>query len=101
MSRIQEKVMASVLVIHWARRALSARALKLYALVAAGVSVAALVSVKSVISNLMAVGLDGLGEFAYAAIANTTPAVQISTVVAVIMALLLVRDVAVPARRFA
>ena len=101
MTPVQEKIMASVLVIYWGRKALSARALKLYALVAAGISVAALVSVKNVLANLLAVGFDGLGVFLVAAIANTTPMVQASTLVAVVCAVLLVRDVAVPARRFA
>lgn len=90
--------MASVLLIYFARKALSAHALKAYAFVAAAAAVFALVSVKSVVANLMAVGLDGLGTFLVAAITNTTPAVQASTIVALVFAALLVRDVAVSRR---
>lgn len=93
--------MASVLLIYFARKALSAYALKAYAFVAAAAAVLALVSVKSVIANLMAVGLSGAGTFLYAAIMNTTPAVQASTMVVLVFAALLARDVAVSARRFA
>ncbi len=85
--------MASVLVIYFARKAVRPRALKLYALIAAGVSIGALVSVPHVLANLMAVGLSGLGAFVYAAVVNTTPTVQISTIIAVVVAGLLVRDV--------
>lgn len=98
MSRIHTNVMASVLLIYWGRKMLSPRALKLYALALAGVAVMALVSIQNVLANLMAVGLDGVGTFLYAAIANTTPVVQVSTLIAFVMAALLVRDVAVSSR---
>jgi hypothetical protein len=101
MSRIKQQVMASVLLIYFARKATSSYALKAYAFVAALAAVLALVSVKSVVANLMAVGLSGVGTFLYAAIANTTPAVQASTVVALIFAALLVRDAFVPSGRLA
>lgn len=101
MSRIQQQVMASVLVIYFARKAIRPRALKLYALIAAGGSVAALVSVPDVLANVMTVGVQGFATFLYAAVANTTPMVQVSTAVAVIMAALLVRDIAVSSRSFA
>ena len=67
MSRIENKVMASVLLIHTARRALSFTAFKAYV---AGVSlgtIAYLVSLPNVLRNLSHVGVDGFATFFSAA----------------------------------
>lgn len=93
--------MASVLVIYYARKATRPRALKLYALIAAGGSIATLVSVPDVLANIMTVGLQGFATFLYVAVTNTTPMVQVSTAVALVMAILLVRDVASTSRSLA
>jgi hypothetical protein len=93
--------MASVLLIYWGRKLTSATALKAYALIGVSAYVATLVSVRSVLSNLMAVGLGGLGEFLVAAITNTSAPVQVSTAALVVMAGLLVRDALTPARPLA
>lgn len=92
MSKIQQQVMASVLVVYALRKATSPFALKAYALVAATFALVLTVSVPHILNNLMQVGLSGLGDFVVSAIRSTTLTVQAMTLVACLMGVLLVRD---------
>lgn len=100
-SRIERQVMASVGVIHTARRAVSLTALKIYALVGSVYALGILVWVARVQENLLQV-LDGgvlaVGNFVLAALAHTNIAVQAVFLVAIValvsLALDLVRTLA-------
>ncbi len=98
MSRIQTKVMASVLLIFAARQLVTPVALKAYALLAGFLFVASLVSVGDVVSNFFAVGLSGAFGFVFAALTNAQTMVQITTLLVALFAVLLVRDIVRPTR---
>ncbi|HEY4511143.1 MAG TPA: hypothetical protein VJG29_02105 [Candidatus Paceibacterota bacterium] len=92
MSRIENKVMASVLLIHTARRALSFTAFKAYV---AGVSlgtIAYLVSLPNVLRNLSHVGVDGFATFFSAAVVQTEITVQLALALALVFGVLFTRD---------
>lgn len=96
MSRIEDKVMASVLVIHTARRAVSRTALKAYV---AGISVGTigyLVSLPNVLRNLSNVGVDGILSFISGAVTQTEVTVQLALVLAVVFGALFARDLVRP-----
>lgn len=97
-SKIERQVMASVGVIHTARRAVSATALKVYALVASVYALGALVWVAEIQANLLNVmngGVLAVGNFVLYAVTHTTFVVQavllVATVALVSLALDLVR----------
>ena len=92
MSKIQQQVMASVLVVYALRRATSPFALKAYALSAALLALVLTVSVPHIATNLMQVGLSGLGAFIVGAVRSTTLTVQVMTFTAFLMGALLLRD---------
>lgn len=80
-TKLQQRVMASVLVIWAARKLVGITALKIYVLALAALGIVSLVSVPHVAANLMAVhGLSGLVNFMLAAILNTKLVVQLSLV---------------------
>lgn len=93
-SKIETQVMASVATIYTARQLLSATALKLYVCVAALFGLARLVWVERVFDNLANVGLQGMGQFALAAVLNTDILVQFVLLALVFAGLSLVRDLA-------
>jgi hypothetical protein len=84
--------MASVLLIHTARRAVSRTALKAYT---AGVSLGVmlyLVSLPNVLRNLSQVGVDGFYAFFSAAITETELSVQFALIMAALFGALFARD---------
>jgi hypothetical protein len=95
MNKIEQQVMASVGVIHTARRMASFTALKVYALVASVYALGILVWVARVGENLLQV-LDGgvlaVGNFVLAALAHTSVAVQGILLVAIVALLSLAVD---------
>jgi hypothetical protein len=97
-TKIEQQVMASVGVIHTARRVLSLTALKVYALVASVYALGALVWVSEIQANLLQVmngGVLAVGNFVLYAVTHTSTAVQlvllVATVALVSLALDLVR----------
>lgn len=88
--------MASVFLIHTARRAVSFTALKAYV---AGVSLGTigyLVSLPLVFQNLSHVGIEGLVAFFSAAIMQTEWSVQLALVLALVFGVLFARDFVQP-----
>jgi hypothetical protein len=86
-TKIEQQVMASVGVIHTVRRATSATALKVYALVASVYALGALVWVSRIGENLAQVmqgGVLAVGNFVLYAALHTTIAVQLVLVVAIV-----------------
>lgn len=84
-SKIEQQVMASVGVIHTARRMVSGTALKVYALVASVYALGILVWVSKVEENLLNVmngGVLAVGNYILAALMHTELAVQMLLVVA-------------------
>ncbi len=94
MSRIEDKVMASVLLIHTGRKFISATAFKGYAVVAALVSTMFLVSLPNVLTNLTQVGMQGLITFFSSAITQTEVSVQVFLAIALVGSFLFARDLA-------
>lgn len=79
MSKIEQQVMASVAVIHTARRIVSATALKVYALVASVYALGILVWVSEIQANFLHAmnnGVLALGNYVLVALANTEVTVQ-------------------------
>lgn len=88
--------MASVGVIHTARRMVSATALKVYTLVASVYALGILVWVSEIQTNLLNVmngGVLAVGNFVLYAILHTSPAVQATLMVALVAFASLVLDV--------
>jgi aminopeptidase-like protein len=84
-SKIESQVMASVGVIHTARRLTSATALKLYALIASVYALGVLVWVSKIEENLLHVangGVLAVGNFVLYAAVHTSIAVQLALFVA-------------------
>ena len=101
-SKIERQVMASVGVVHTARRALSATALKLYALVASVYALGILVWVSKIEENLLNVANQGLlavGNYVLYAAFHTSVAVQLILVIAAVAFISLVVDIASPKRQ--
>ncbi len=94
-TKIEQQVMASVGVIHTARRMVSATALKVYTLVASVYALGILVWVSRVGENLAQVmngGVLAVGNFVLYAAMHTSVAVQATLVVAAIAFFSLVLD---------
>ena len=98
-SKIESQVMASVAVVHTARRMVSLTALKVYALVASVYALGILVWVARVQENLLHAANNGvlaLGNFVLVALAHTNMVVQavllVATVALVSLAVDLVRS---------
>lgn len=94
-SKIEQQVMASVGVIHTARRAVSATAFKVYALVASVYALGILVWVSEIQANLLQVmngGVLAVGNFVLYAILHTSVAVQATLAIAVLAFFSLVLD---------
>lgn len=101
MTRIEDKVMASVFLIHTARRAMSWTAVKAYV---AGVSlgtISYLVSLPNVLRNLSDVGVDGVVAFFSVAVVQTEVSVQLALALAVVFGVLFARDLVRPANNLA
>ncbi len=84
MSKIEQKVMASVVVIYAVRRATSPFMLKMYTLVLSVVGIAAFVSLSHVTSNFMSAmqgGLPSIATFTATALLQTKFVVQLALVV--------------------
>ncbi len=81
MSKIEQQVMAAVLVIHTARALVSAAAIKFYALAASLAAIFSLSSVPHIVANLEHVGVGGLATFVFVAFIKTGMLVRIATVV--------------------
>lgn len=84
MSYIERNVMSAVAVIYLVRKALSPRALSLYALVLSAAGIAALVSVGNVLNNFLTVaagGPENIAVFLIGAVAGTTLMVQLALLV--------------------
>ena len=93
MTTLEKRIMASVLLIHTARRLLSPRAIKIYALLISGAGMASLVSLGNVFQNLSLVGLDGVLTFAVSAIVETELIVQVVFAMSIAAAALLFFDI--------
>ena len=83
-SKIEQQVMASVVVIYTARQLVSATALKLYVCAASLYGIAKLVWVSRVWENLAHVGVQNALHFALSAVLNTHLPVQIALAVFVV-----------------
>lgn len=95
MSKIEQQVMASVAVIHTARRMVSATALKVYTLVASAYALGILVWVSEVQSNFLHAmnnGVLAVGNYVLVALANTELAVQAVLLVAALALISLAVD---------
>jgi hypothetical protein len=95
MSTVTQKVMASVLVVYFARKATSRTALECYALFLCAFSMTLLVSLPNVFQNLLAVaqsGLPAVGLFVLSALSNTSHVVQLMVLVGVVASALIVLD---------
>ena len=86
------RIMRRVYVIYFVRRALSPRALKIYALFAAILGTASVVSVSNVFANMPA-DLLGISEFLLAAFGNTELTVQLLSAAALIALGILLVDI--------
>src|SRR3989344_1187501 len=84
MNKIEQQVMAAVLVIHGVRALLSVAALKVYALAASVVGLLTLVSLPHFIANLEQVGLAGLATFFFVAFVKTGVVVRLAMLVGAI-----------------
>jgi hypothetical protein len=96
-SKIEQQVMASVGIIHTARRAVSATALKVYALVASVYALGILVWVARVEQNFNEAfhgGVDKVFAYLLAAVSHTTLAVQLVLVIATLALISLAIDLA-------
>jgi hypothetical protein len=96
-SKIERQVMASVGVIHAARRLASATALKIYALAASVYALGALVWVSEIQANLLHAmngGALAVGNFVLYAVTHTTFAVQAVLFVAAAALISLAADLA-------
>ncbi|OGG47486.1 hypothetical protein A3D66_00275 [Candidatus Kaiserbacteria bacterium RIFCSPHIGHO2_02_FULL_50_9] len=86
------RIMRRVYVIYYVRRALSPRALKMYAFVAACLGTASVVSVSNVFANMPG-DFAGIGTFLVAAFANTQFVVQALSLAALVTLGVLVTDI--------
>lgn len=94
-SKIEQQVMASVGVIHTARRMVSATALKVYALVASVYALGILVWVSEIQSNFLHAlngGVLALGHYVLVALTHTELAVQAVLLVASLAFISLIVD---------
>ncbi|OGG47342.1 hypothetical protein A2671_01520 [Candidatus Kaiserbacteria bacterium RIFCSPHIGHO2_01_FULL_49_13] len=85
------RIMRRVYVIYYVRKALSPRALKMYALIAACLGTASVVSVSNVLQNMPS-DVAGISSFFIAAFANTKLIVQLLTAGAIVTLLALLAD---------
>lgn len=95
MSIIKQNVMASVLVVYFARKATSRTALECYALFLCAFSTTVLVSLPNVFQNLLAVaqsGLPAIGLFVLSALSNTSHAVQLVLLIGLAASVLIAFD---------
>lgn len=95
---IEQQVMANVGVIYTARQFVSARALKLYVLLAGLVALVEFTWAHKVLANWAAVGLPGTFNFLTYAVTHTSFAVQLTLIVLVVASVSLVRDLLKPVR---
>lgn len=101
-TKIEQQVMAGVAVIHTARRAVSATALKVYTLVASVYALGILVWVSRIQENLLEVmngGVLAVGNYVLFAISHTSMAVQATLVVATVALFSLAFDLIPQTRR--
>jgi hypothetical protein len=94
MSRIEQKVMASVAAIHTGRVLTGTTALKLYISILTLWGLGQLVFVQRVVENFKAVGLGGAGNFVLSALLHTDTLVQLTLAAFVVAMILLLRDIA-------
>lgn len=93
MNTIKQNVMASVRLIYWGRKAMSATALKAYGLVLGLVALRELTYLRQAIANMFDVtSVDGFVTFVSAALMNTELTVQAALAVTGVLAALLLRD---------
>lgn len=84
MTKIEQQVMAGVMIVYAARRLTSAFALKMYALVASALGIMLLVSLSNVAENFTTVAQGGAASvavFLFSAIVGTTAVVQLALAV--------------------
>jgi len=84
MTKIEQKVMASVLVVYAGRKLRSVRALEIYTLVLSAAGIVSLVSVSHVAANFAAIahgGLGGISVFVLSAVLQTKLMVQLALLV--------------------
>ncbi len=92
MTRIEDKVMASVLLIHAGRRLVSATALKGYVVLTSFLALSYLVSFSAVFRNVSQVGVEGLLSFLGSAVIQTEITVQLALALGAVCAFLFARD---------
>jgi uncharacterized membrane protein len=96
MTKIEQQVMASVVLLHTARRLVSRTALKVYTLAISFWGVVALVSIGNVTANFTNVAQGGVGSvaiFLVSAILGTTLLVQLALLLAALAAASIFTDV--------
>ena len=101
---IEERVMGNIAVIYAARKLMSVTALKFYALVFSGASLAAFVSLPSIAENFVKVAEGGVGNvalFVFSALLSTTLVVQLAVVLGAFAAISLVTPALRGGRAFA
>ena len=81
MSKIEQQVMAAVLMIRAARALLSAVAIKLYVLAACIAALASFASLPNVLANMEHVGIAGLAAFFFVAFVKTGIVVRLAVIV--------------------
>jgi|SRR3989344_7531110 len=86
------RIMRRVYVIYYMRKALSPRALKIYAFIAACLGTASVVSVSNVLANMPS-DLAGISAFLVAAFTNTQVVVQALSLAALATLCVLVADI--------
>ncbi|HEY4517396.1 MAG TPA: hypothetical protein VJI74_00715 [Candidatus Paceibacterota bacterium] len=86
------RIMRRVYVIYFVRRALSRRALTVYAFIAASLATASVVSVSNVLANMPA-DFGGMSTFLISAFANTQFTVQALSLIAVATLIALLVDI--------
>jgi len=89
---LKVRIMRRVYVIYYMRKALSPRALKIYAFTAACLGTLSVVSVSNVLANMPG-DLAGIGAFLVAAFANTQVTVQALSVAAFLALAILIVDI--------
>ena len=93
MANLEQKVMASVLLIYWGRKVTSPFALKLYGLVAGAVALRELTYLRQVIFNMLdSEGVSRFFTFTTSAFANAEFSVQLAFLVTALLGVLTLRD---------
>jgi|GEM_PF-4162569 len=93
MNKIEQQVMAAVLMIHAARALISAAAIKLYILAACIVALASLTSISQVLVNLGHIGPVGYATFFFVAFVKTGLLVRLAVIVGVATVLSLLVEI--------